>query len=237
MRLRSARGACAGNVIPDRCVIEVNYRFAPSRSADEAVGVVREFFADADTARSSTSPPACAWPGRAARAGLRCGGRCRAHSQNNQLTSAQFSPLGIPAVNFGPGNALLAHADDERGVPVAQIEESAAALRAWLAGLCSRPAAAKKFPRIPVQPDVTVCPRDRLGRSHSDKMDSNHQTMRGGVMAAMKPRTGDGPMEAVRESRLIVVRVPLEGGGRLVVSVNDQEAAELRDVLAGVLDG
>ncbi|MHA3684274.1 DUF3117 domain-containing protein [Leucobacter salsicius] len=56
-------------------------------------------------------------------------------------------------------------------------------------------------------------------------------------MAAMKPRTGDGPMEAVRESRLIVVRVPLEGGGRLVVSVNNEEAAELRDVLAAVLDG
>ena len=43
-------------------------------------------------------------------------------------------------------------------------------------------------------------------------------------MAAMKPRTGDGPMEAVREGRLIIVKVPLEGGGRLVVSVNDQEA-------------
>ncbi len=54
-------------------------------------------------------------------------------------------------------------------------------------------------------------------------------------MAAMKPRTGDGPMEAVREGRVIVVRVPLEGGGRLVVSVNDEEAAELRDVLASVV--
>ena len=42
-------------------------------------------------------------------------------------------------------------------------------------------------------------------------------------MAAMKPRTGDGPMEAVKEGRLIIVRVPLEGGGRLVVSVNDAE--------------
>ena len=40
-------------------------------------------------------------------------------------------------------------------------------------------------------------------------------------MAAMKPRTVDGPMEAVKEGRLIIVRVPLEGGGRLVVSVND----------------
>lgn len=54
-------------------------------------------------------------------------------------------------------------------------------------------------------------------------------------MAAMKPRTGDGPMEAVKEGRLIIVRVPLEGGGRLVVSVNDDEAKELHDALASVV--
>jgi len=54
-------------------------------------------------------------------------------------------------------------------------------------------------------------------------------------MAAMKPRTGDGPMEAVKEGRLIIVRVPLEGGGRLVVSVNDEEAKELHGVLAAVV--
>ncbi|MFM1953461.1 MAG: hypothetical protein RL187_670 [Actinomycetota bacterium] len=56
-------------------------------------------------------------------------------------------------------------------------------------------------------------------------------------MAAMKPRTGDGPMEAVKEGRLIIVKVPLEGGGRLVVSVNDEEARELHDQLAGALGG
>ena len=55
-------------------------------------------------------------------------------------------------------------------------------------------------------------------------------------MAAMKPRTGDGPMEAEREPRgLIVLRVPLEGGGRLVVSVNDDEARALHKVLDGVI--
>jgi len=55
-------------------------------------------------------------------------------------------------------------------------------------------------------------------------------------MAAMKPRTGDGPMEAEREPRgLIGVRVPLEGGGRLVVSVNDDEAKALHKVLEGVI--
>ncbi len=42
-------------------------------------------------------------------------------------------------------------------------------------------------------------------------------------------------MEAVKEGRLIIVRVPLEGGGRLVVSVNDAEAKELYDVLGGVV--
>jgi len=55
-------------------------------------------------------------------------------------------------------------------------------------------------------------------------------------MAAMKPRTGDGPMDAEREPRgLIVLRVPLEGGGRLVVSVNEAEAKELHSVLDGVI--
>ena len=43
-------------------------------------------------------------------------------------------------------------------------------------------------------------------------------------------------MEAVKEGRLIIVRVPLEGGGRLVVSVNDEEARELHDVLSGVVE-
>jgi hypothetical protein len=55
-------------------------------------------------------------------------------------------------------------------------------------------------------------------------------------MAAMKPRTGDGPMEAEREPRgLIVLRIPLEGGGRLVVSVNDEEVKHLHKVLEGVV--
>jgi succinyl-diaminopimelate desuccinylase len=46
---------------------------------------------------------------------------------------ARFAALGIPAVNFGPGDAMLAHADDER-VPVAQITACEHALRAWLNG-------------------------------------------------------------------------------------------------------
>jgi len=53
-------------------------------------------------------------------------------------------------------------------------------------------------------------------------------------MAAMKPRTGDGPLEATKEGRGIVMRVPLEGGGRLVVELTPDEAAALGDELKNV---
>ena len=46
-------------------------------------------------------------------------------------------------------------------------------------------------------------------------------------MAAMKPRTGDGPLEVVKEGRGIVMRVPLEGGGRLVVELTPAETEAL----------
>ena len=50
-------------------------------------------------------------------------------------------------------------------------------------------------------------------------------------MAAMKPRTGDGPMEVTKEASSLVMRIPLEGGGRLVVELNQEEARNLADVL------
>ena len=50
-------------------------------------------------------------------------------------------------------------------------------------------------------------------------------------MAAMKPRTGDGPMEVTKEARSFVMRIPLEGGGRLVVELNAQEVKDLGAVL------
>ncbi len=60
--------------------------------------------------------------------------------------------------------------------------------------------------------------------------------LRGGqAMAAMKPRTGDGPLEVTKEGRGIVMRVPLEGGGRLVVELNAEEAKALGDALQAVV--
>jgi len=50
-------------------------------------------------------------------------------------------------------------------------------------------------------------------------------------MAAMKPRTGDRPKEVAKEARSLVMRIPLEGGGRLVVELNPQEANNLSAAL------
>ena len=54
-------------------------------------------------------------------------------------------------------------------------------------------------------------------------------------MAAMKPRTGDGPMEVTKEGRDIVMRVPVDGGGRLVVEMNAEEATALKNCLAEIV--
>jgi hypothetical protein len=59
-------------------------------------------------------------------------------------------------------------------------------------------------------------------------------TRKGAQMAAMKPRTGDGPLEVTKEGRSYVMRVPLEGGGRLVVELNGDEVKELGEALLGV---
>ena len=53
-------------------------------------------------------------------------------------------------------------------------------------------------------------------------------------MSAMKPRTGDGPLEVTKEGRGIVMRVPLEGGGRLVVEMTPDEAQSLGEQLSDV---
>jgi succinyl-diaminopimelate desuccinylase len=126
-------GGIAGNVIPDECTVTVNYRFAPSRSAAEAEAEVRAVFAGfditvtdaADGARPGLDAP-IAQEFLAAVGG-------RALPKYGWTDVARFSALGIPAVNYGPGDPLKAHADDER-VAIDEITGCEAALRTWLTG-------------------------------------------------------------------------------------------------------
>jgi succinyl-diaminopimelate desuccinylase len=128
-------GGTASNIIPDACVVTVNYRFAPSLDVAQAEAHVREVFAGFDVVVTDVAPGAR--PGlddpaatRFAEAVLAVTGG-KPEAKQGWTDVARFSGLGVPAVNFGPGDPLLAHKDDER-CPVDQIVSSYEALRAWL---------------------------------------------------------------------------------------------------------
>lgn len=126
-------GGVAGNVIPDLCTVHVNYRFAPSRSGEQALAHLQELFAGlpaeivvvdlAEGARPGLDAPL-------AQAFVEAVGAVP-RPKYGWTDVARFSALGIPAVNYGPGDPSLAHADDER-VPLAQIERVETGLRRWL---------------------------------------------------------------------------------------------------------
>lgn len=127
-------GGVAGNVIPDECVLTVNYRYAPDRTPEEAVAHVREVFAGCGVAEFTVEDHAPgALPGLshpAARAFAEAvGGRPR--PKFGWTDVARFSALGIPAVNYGPGDPSLAHRQDER-VDTALIIRCEERLRRWL---------------------------------------------------------------------------------------------------------
>lgn len=124
-------GGVAGNVLPDECRVSVNYRFAPDRTEEQAVAHVREVFAGYDVEVSDSAP--AAMPGLsvpAAAAFLEAVGGT-ANPKFGWTDVARFSGLGVPAVNFGPGDPNLAHRQDEC-VPIDQIVSVEKQLRAWL---------------------------------------------------------------------------------------------------------
>ena len=126
-------GGVAGNVIPDVCEVEINYRFAPDKTAEEAVNRITQFFDEyeveitdlAGGARPGLDAPIAQSFARAV------GGTPK--PKYGWTDVARFSELGIPAVNYGPGDGQLAHADDER-VRVSEIEDVERGLRGWLTG-------------------------------------------------------------------------------------------------------
>jgi succinyl-diaminopimelate desuccinylase len=124
-------GGVAGNVIPDACTVTVNFRFAPDRSEPEAAAYVREVFAGYDVAITDSAPGARPGLDSPAAASLleAVGGTPRAKLGWTDV--ARFAALGMPAVNYGPGDPQLAHAPDEH-VDVAQIAECEARMSAWL---------------------------------------------------------------------------------------------------------
>ena len=127
-------GGVAGNVIPDACEVEVNYRFAPNKSAADAESHLRGVLAGFDI--EITDAAEGARPGLDAEIAKQFVAAVGAEPRPKYgwTDVARFSALGIPAVNYGPGDPHLAHHDEER-VPLAQIDAVERGLRAWLTSL------------------------------------------------------------------------------------------------------
>jgi succinyl-diaminopimelate desuccinylase len=124
-------GGHAGNVIPDSCAVTVNFRFAPDRTEAEALAHAEEIFAGHPVVLTDSAPgalPGLAHP--AAAAFVRAIGTEPA-PKDAWTDVARFSALGVPAVNYGPGDPKLAHAREEH-VAVAAVLEAEERLRAWL---------------------------------------------------------------------------------------------------------
>ena len=124
-------GGVAGNVIPDACTVLVNFRFAPDRTEQSAFDHVREALQPYAVELVDSAPGAL--PGLSAPAAAHfveaLGGT--AVAKYGWTDVARFASLGIPAVNFGPGDPNLAHTREE-SVETAKITAAERALRAYL---------------------------------------------------------------------------------------------------------
>jgi succinyl-diaminopimelate desuccinylase len=134
------RGGIAGNVVPDECVVTINYRFAPAWSVEEAQDHLTRVVASAGLASwelEFTDLAAGARPGldHPIAAGfvreVTIASGTQPRAKLGWTDVARFGELGMPAVNFGPGNPELAHADDEH-CAVSEIDSCLAALSSWL---------------------------------------------------------------------------------------------------------
>lgn len=135
-------GGIANNVIPEAASMTVNYRFAPSKRADDALEWVRSLFEGTDAtievddlcegARpGADSPVAERFLAVARRVAAEAGAELGLAAKVGWTDVARFTQVGVPAMNFGPGDPLLAHTRDEHA-PVSDIVRVHRTLRAFL---------------------------------------------------------------------------------------------------------
>jgi len=125
-------GGIAGNVIPDRCSVEVNYRFAPDKTPEQAEAYVRQVLPGVPLRVTDVAPGARPGLDQPAAAEFLAAVGGQPSAKFGWTDVARFSARGIPAVNFGPGDPSLAHADDER-CPGDEVAACRDALVRWLA--------------------------------------------------------------------------------------------------------
>jgi succinyl-diaminopimelate desuccinylase len=124
-------GGVAGNVVPDEARISVNYRFAPDLNQQQALEHVHELFEGFEIFVTDTAPGALPGLDRPAAAAFVEAIGVPVGPKYGWTDVAQFTQLGIPAVNFGPGDPVYAHKADEH-VPVEHLTRVEEAMTRWL---------------------------------------------------------------------------------------------------------
>lgn len=124
-------GGVSGNVVPDAASMTVNFRFAPDRSEDDALAFLRETFPEYDLVVTDSAPGALPGLQRPAAAAFVEAVGAEVGPKFGWTDVAKFTLLGVPAVNYGPGDPLYAHKADEQ-VPVAHLRSVEEKLRTWL---------------------------------------------------------------------------------------------------------
>jgi succinyl-diaminopimelate desuccinylase len=121
-------GGIADNVVPDRCVVRLNYRYAPGRSPQDAEAHLRELAGQAELEILANSPPADVVVDRPLVQRLRKVGGFAVQPKQAWTPVAQFAEAGLDAVNLGPGATRYAHKADEQ-VPIDGLVRTYDALR------------------------------------------------------------------------------------------------------------
>ena len=124
-------GGVAGNVIPDLCTVTVNFRFAPDRTVEQAEQHVREVLAGYAVELTDAAPGALPGLSAPAAAHFVTAMGTTPTAKYGWTDVARFAALGIPAVNYGPGDPNLAHTREEH-VEIARITACTRSLRAYL---------------------------------------------------------------------------------------------------------
>jgi succinyl-diaminopimelate desuccinylase len=125
-------GGIADNVVPNRCVARLNYRYAPGRSREQAEARMRELAGDAELEILGNSPPAHVVVDRPLVTRLREAGGFAVQPKQAWTPVAQFAEAGLDAVNLGPGATRYAHRSDEQ-VEIAALARTYEALRKFVA--------------------------------------------------------------------------------------------------------
>src|SRR5205823_4752021 len=112
--LEPIEGGVADNVVPDRCIARLNYRYAPGRTREQAEERIRDLAGDAELEILGNSPPAHVVVDHPLVTRLREAGDLDVRPKQAWTPVAQFAEAGLDAVNLGPGATRYAHRADER---------------------------------------------------------------------------------------------------------------------------